>query len=250
MTGAACIARRRTSRHDMPSLTQRRHAHQDRGRDLDRLQDHAVGDAGAQADVPAGVQHGGAGGLEDTEVGRRRRQHGGDVDREQDRRGSREAAPGRRGRARPAGRSRTSHCSAHAASWNNAALGAEAWLAEHREPGAHAGHRARGPGPAPRAARPRRESAEPWRSTIGASSTTTSSASGRDRRDQQRVLMAAEDVDGREHHRAEHRQREDVQQRLRDDRAQHDRQVLARPAGPPRDDQRARRLTEAGRQRR
>ena len=45
-------------------------------------------------------------------------------------------------------------------------------------------------------------------------------------------------------------QRDDVQQRLRDHRAEHDRQVLARSAGPARDHQRARRLAEAGRQRR
>ena len=35
-------------------LQQRRHAQQDRRRDLDRLEDHAVGDTGAPADVPAG----------------------------------------------------------------------------------------------------------------------------------------------------------------------------------------------------
>ena len=72
----------------------------------------------------------------------------------------------------------------------------------------------------------------------------------RDRRHQQRVLVAVEEVDRREHDRAEDDQRDDVEQRLRDDRAEHDRQVLARAAGSARDDQRARRLAEAGRQRR
>ncbi len=45
MTGEACIVRRRTSRQDRPSLEQGGNAHQQRGGDLDRLQDDSVGDA-------------------------------------------------------------------------------------------------------------------------------------------------------------------------------------------------------------
>ena len=55
-------------------------------------------------------------------------------------------------------------------------------------------------------------------------------------------------ADGREQRRAEDCERDDVEQRLGDERAEHDRQPLARPAEPPGDDQRARRLAETGRQ--
>ena len=54
----------------------------------------------------------------------------------------------------------------------------------------------------------------------------------------------------REHHGAEDDQRDDVHQCLGDDRSEHDRQVSRGRPGPPRDDQRARGLTEAGGQRR
>ena len=72
-------------------LDQRRHAHQDRGRDLDGLQDHAIGHAHPVADMPPGVQDRGARRLEHAEVGGRGRQHRRDVDGEQNRRGGRPA---------------------------------------------------------------------------------------------------------------------------------------------------------------
>ena len=55
--------------------------------------------------------------------------------------------------------------------------------------------------------------------------------------------------DRREHHRAEHDQREDVEQRLGDERAEHDREAVAHAAEPARHDQRARGLAEPRRQR-
>ena len=98
---------------------------------------------------------------------------------------------------------------------------------------------------------PRRTaSRRPARSITGASSTSTSSATGAIaaissafwwpvNRSTEENITAPED-----------RQRDDVQQRLRHERAEHDRQVLPRTPGAPRDDQRARRLAEPGRQRR
>ncbi len=61
--------------------------------------------------------------------------------------------------------------------------------------------------------------------------------------------MAVEEVDRAQHHRAEDQQREEVEHRLRDDRAEDRGQVVARAAGAPGDDQRTRRLAEAGGQR-
>ncbi len=61
--------------------------------------------------------------------------------------------------------------------------------------------------------------------------------------------MAVEQVDAGEHHDPEDRQREQVEQRLRDHRAEHDRQRLPRAAETARDDQRARGLTQARRER-
>jgi hypothetical protein len=61
----------------------------------------------------------------------------------------------------------------------------------------------------------------------------------RDRRDHELVLVALEEADGREHHAAEHAQRDDVEDRLGDERAEHDRQALADAAEPARDDERA-----------
>ena len=68
----------------------------------------------------------------------------------------------------------------------------------------------------------------------------------RDRHGQQRALVALKDVDRREHDRAEDHQREDVQERLRDQRSEHNREVLTGPAGAPGDDHRARRLPQPG----
>jgi hypothetical protein len=73
----------------------------------------------------------------------------------------------------------------------------------------------------------------------------------RDRRrrgDEQRVLVTVEQINRGEHHAAEHGQRDDIEQGLRDDRAEHDRQMLTGTARPARHDQRARWLTEARRQ--
>ena len=61
--------------------------------------------------------------------------------------------------------------------------------------------------------------------------------------------MTVERIDAREHHDPEDRQREQVEQRLRDHRAEHDRQRLARAAEAPRDDQRTRGLSQTRRQR-
>ena len=62
--------------------------------------------------------------------------------------------------------------------------------------------------------------------------------------------MAAEQIDRGEHHRAEDRQRHDVEQRLGDERPEHDREVLARTPGAAGHDQRARGLAEPRGQRR
>ena len=67
---------------------------------------------------------------------------------------------------------------------------------------------------------------------------------------EQRLLAAGEQPDRGEHHGAEDHQREHVDQRLGDERAEHDRQSVARAAEPARDDQRARGLAEARGQRR
>ena len=72
----------------------------------------------------------------------------------------------------------------------------------------------------------------------------------RERDEQQRSIVAVERADAGQRDAAEDRQREQVQQRLRDHRAEHDRQRLARAADPPRDDQRTRGLAQAGGQRR
>ena len=97
-TGAADSARRRMSYQVMPSRTSAGRPSADRGRDLDRLEDHAVGERVGLADPEAGRQDADHGELEDADVGRRRRDDGGDVDREQHRCGA--ADPDRR-RSRP-----------------------------------------------------------------------------------------------------------------------------------------------------
>ena len=249
LTGVACIARSRTSRQDMPSLSSAGMPMQDRGRDLDRLEDHAVGDAvamptcqpacstaahaawktprfagvagstavmltanstAAAAPIPAWL----------IEAEREQQQVAGQAlkrPRRQLRRGS-DGSEASAGGTRQAG-AHTRQCAAH--------------LGRHRV------HARRG---ASRSA--------PSRSTTGASSTKISSTSGAIAADQERVLVAVEDVDGREHDRAEDDQRDDVEQRLRDERAEHDRQVLARVTGSARDDKRSGGLAEASRQRR
>jgi hypothetical protein len=92
-TGELCIARSRTSRHDVPSLTSAGGAHDHRRGDLDGLQDDPVAERVGAGDPVGAGQDGHAGGLEDAEVRRGDRQHGGDVDGEQDRRRGAEPGP-------------------------------------------------------------------------------------------------------------------------------------------------------------
>ena len=63
-------------------------------------------------------------------------------------------------------------------------------------------------------------------------------------------MVSVEHADARERHPAEDGQRDQVEQRLRDHRAQHHRQRLPRAPEPARDDQGARGLAQAGGQRR
>ena len=72
---------------------------------------------------------------------------------------------------------------------------------------------------------------------------------GRDRRDHERVHAAAEQADGGEHHRAEDHEREDVEQGLRHERAEHHREAVAHAPEPAGHDEGARRLAEPRRQR-
>ena len=71
----------------------------------------------------------------------------------------------------------------------------------------------------------------------------------RDRHEHQRSLVTVEQPDGREHHRTQDRERDQVEERLGDQRAEHDRQALTHVPEPPRHDQRAGGLAEAGWQR-
>ena len=85
---------------------QGRQAEGDGGRDLDRLQDHAVGEGVGGADPEPGVQDADHGELEDADVGGRRRHDGGHVDGEEDRGGGADAGLAvevRREEERPAG---------------------------------------------------------------------------------------------------------------------------------------------------
>ena len=126
-------------------------------------------------------------------------------------------------------------------SWASGGDRAEPRPAEHHEPGADAsegaaglGERVVGPGE-PRSRAARRAGAEDDRGEEH----DHEQRHRRHRRDQQRLLVAAEDVDRAEHHRAEDDEREDVEQRLGDERAEHDRQVLPRPSGAAGDHERA-----------
>ena len=96
--------------------------------------------------------------------------------------------------------------------------------------------------------RAEREIAERGSST-GASSTSHQRGERHERRDEQRPVVAVQERDAGEHRRPEQRQREQVQQRLGDHRAEHHGQRLARAAEAARDDQRTRGLTQASRQR-
>ena len=229
-------------------LEQRGHPHQHGGRDLDRLQDHAVGHAVAVADVPAGVQDGRGRRLEDAEVGRGGGQHGGDVDGEQNRGGGGE--PGlvlepQRVEQDVAGQP----LQAPRGQLGEGGDRPEPRTAEHGQPGAHAGHRLARLGQRhehPRGARAAGTELEHDRHQQH----RHQQGHRGDRRHQQRRLMTAEQIDRGEHDRAEHGQRHEVEQRLGDERAEHHRQVLARAPGPAGDHQRPRGLAEPRRQRR
>ena len=123
--GAACIVRRRTSRQERPSLTQRGQAHDQRGGELDRLQDDPVGERIGRRHVVGAGEHRHAGGLEDADVGRRGGDEGGDVDREQHAAAAARRPPARRARAPSAAASSDSHCSAQAPSCASVATAAE-----------------------------------------------------------------------------------------------------------------------------
>ena len=118
---------------------------------------------------------------------------------------------------------------------------------EHHQAGAHAGHgppalghqRVRAPEATVRGAVPqrhRRQQHERQQSQRG------------DRSHHQRVLVAAEEIDRREHDSAQNEQGDDVEQRLGDDGAEHHRQVLSRPPGAASHHQRPGGLAQAGRQ--
>ena len=155
--------------------------------------------------MPAGVQHRRAGGLEDAEVGRRGRQHRGDVDREQDRR--RGADPGLV--VEP--ERDEQHVAGEPLQRPGAELGARRRSRRAAGRGTRSARRARGScarriwREQRRAARPKRDAGAPWRSSSGASSTSDQQRQRRDRGEQQRVLVAAEEVDRGEHDRAEDR---------------------------------------------
>ena len=115
--------------------------------------------------------------------------------------------------------------------------------AEHGQPAADAARARRAPArasgaPAPSATATRTAAAP------GAASTSRTTAIGASAYHDERLLAAREQPDGREHHRAEDHQREDVQQGLGDHRAQHGGELVARAPQPARHDQGARGLAE------
>ena len=83
-TGVLESACTRRSLQVRPFADQGRQAEGDRGGDLDRLQDHAVGEGVRGADAEAGVQDADHGELEDADVRGRRRHDRGHVDGEED----------------------------------------------------------------------------------------------------------------------------------------------------------------------
>ena len=140
------------------------------------------------------------------------------------------------------------HCSAQAPSCVATASAPEPRRPEHAQAGAHARERvARLRQPAVHARRARRQAGAQQR---GRDEHGAQHGERRQRVPHQRLLAAGEQPDGGEHHRAEDHQREHVQQRLGDERAEHGGQPLARAAEAARDDQRARRLAEPRGQRR
>ena len=169
----------------------------------------------------------------------------GDVDREEDRGGGADpglAVEAERGEQRPAGGELDRP-------------GAELRRGGERAPAAGRGRpRGRpGPGPAPGAARAPSLASRPLplrRVSIGATSTTSSTTSGTKLKaksfwvlEWKRSVVETMITPSRT-------QGDDVEQRLRDERAEEDGEGLAHAAGPARERERPGRLAEAGRQRR
>ena len=233
------IARSRTSRQDMPSLSSAAPPSGSRYH-LDGLQ-HTPKATPVPKPTCSRVQDRGAGGLEDTEV-RGGRGHRRDVDGEEHRRG----LAGAHLVSRPSATSRMSREPLHPP---GPELGGGGRRAELRQPeddetGAHAGHRLTRLADH-RCSRPKRArrraaaAAAPARPAPqrGGRPGVTSAFGGR-RRGPPMENITAKD-----------RQRDELS-KVCETRCRGRREVLARAAGAPGDDQRTRRLTEARRQRR
>ena len=248
-TGVACIVRRRTSRQESPSFKQRGQAHDQRGRELDRLQHDPVGDRFGRGDVVGAGEHRHAGGLEDADVRGRGRDHGGDVDREQHRRGRAGAGLAvepERHQQQPAGQPlQRPGAQLRERSRASAARGSRNTERPRRRRSSGAAKPARARACSAPEARDGRRRHEHGRGEHG-----EQRGERRQREQHQVAVVSLEHADARERDDAEHAQREQVQQRLGDHRAEHHRQRLARAAEAARDDQGARGLAEARGQRR
>ncbi len=231
----------------MPSLSSAGIPISERTGELDGLKDHAVGHAGAKADVPALVEHGGASGLEHPEVGRGSGQDCGDVDREQHRRRAGEPHPVAQAEShqqRVAGERLQPPC----AQLGDGRDRAETGTAEDLQPVPDSSERGVG------LTRHRLDALEALRGPMAEQRREhcdhQQQCEGRHRDGHQSRLMALEDVDRGEHDPGQDHQRDDVEKRLGDQRPQHHGEVLARFAGSPRHHHGAGGLAEPGRQRR
>ena len=178
-------------------VEQRRQAHDQRRRDLDGLQDDAVGDRFGGRDVVGARQHGHARGLEDTHVGGRRGDHGRDVDGEEHRRGRVRRRPASRGRAPSAEASRRATEASRRRAGSTRRKGGRA-RAGGTPRGPRAGAAAtRRPAISSACRRRKRETAEGG-IRIGASSTASRRRSGARASSIRSRVVAVEDADPRE----------------------------------------------------
>ena len=226
---------RRTWLHDMPSAASAGRPSPTAVRTSTRLQDDPVGERVAARHAEAG-QDRDARRLEDADVGRRDRDHGGHVDGHEDRRGAGQAGRGlqvERLQHEVGGQ----HLQGPRGELGERRGDAVAQVTEDAQPTAHPlelerhprqrAAQARRPVAAGAAQRAGRDQHEPDQRERGAER-------------EQRPDGRAERPGRRDHRRAERHERDEVQHRLREDRAGDDRDR----SDPPRDDDRPRRLTQ------
>jgi len=196
------------------------------GRNLDGLQDHAVGQRIGGADAESRMQNADHGELEDADIGGRRRHNRGDVDGEEHRSGStnpslaaepecRQERPARQELDRPS------------AELSDRGEGALARPAEDSEPDPDLNERR-----------------VDCRSNSGHAAVTIAAHQRRRNEDDQQqgerheaedeelLRTGVEEVGGRDDDYAEQRQRHDVEQRLRYERAEQDRECLTHAPHP------------------